>query len=46
MKYYVQFLTLNSKNKIVRALGSDEIFILDERNNVNTMLEDAHKRMY
>lgn len=57
MKYYVQFLTLSSGVKYdngkmvdvdkfpIEAMGSDSVFILDARNNLETMKFDAVKRM-
>ena len=47
MKYHVQFLTTSvvNKNIVVEALGSDAVFILDGRNNLTTMIEDAKLRM-
>ena len=47
MKYYVQFYrhsydTTSSKTEI---LGSNGVYILDGRNNLPTMIEDAKKRI-
>jgi hypothetical protein len=47
MKYYVQFYrhsydTTSSKTEI---LGSNGVYILDGRNNLQTMIEDARKRI-
>jgi len=56
MKYFVQFLVESSGKKFqdgkmvdvakfpVNALGSDGVFILDGRNNLNTMIVDAKQR--
>ena len=58
MKYFAQFLTLSSgqtfkDGKIVTvekfpidALGSDGVFILDGRNNIETMVFDSKIRMH
>ena len=46
MKKYVQFLTQNQNGKIDRALGSDGIFILDGRNTLETMIDDATTRQW
>lgn len=45
MKAYAQFLTTDLSGKIVEALGSDGVFILDGRNNLETMNNDATERM-
>ena len=45
MKYYVQFLKVNGINEIDEMLGSDGVFILDGRNNMNTMINDSKKRI-
>jgi len=45
MKYYVQFLDKNLKGEIGEACGSDGVFILDGRNSLSTMLDDAYERM-
>lgn len=47
MKYYTQFYrpsdtTSNSKTEI---LGSNGVYILDGRNSLPTMIEDARKRI-
>ena len=46
MRYYVQFLQLNTKGIIDTALGSDGVFILDGRNSLSIMVDDAFNRMY
>lgn len=48
MKYYVQFYrhsydTTSSKTEI---LGSNGVYILDGRNNLSTMIEDAKRRIH
>jgi hypothetical protein len=45
MKIFVQFLTLNTKGEVDDLLGSDGVFILDGRNNLNTWIKDAHNRI-
>lgn len=45
MKYYTQFYTKNHNNKIIECLGSDGVFILDGRNNLNTMVADSIDRI-
>ena len=48
MKYHVQFLqeSITCENEVVEALGSDGVFILDGRNSLATMIQDAADRMY
>ena len=41
MKYHVQFMDTSEQE----ALGSDGVFILDGRNNLFTMEQDADERM-
>ena len=43
MKNYVQFQHLVN-GKIVDGCGSDSVFILDGRNNLSTMIQDAEQR--
>jgi hypothetical protein len=45
MKYFVQFLHIR-ENELHENLGSDGVFILDGRNNLNTMKCDAQERMF
>jgi len=45
MKAYVQFLQVNN-NILMESLGSDGVFILDKRNNLETMKCDADIRMH
>ena len=45
MKYYTQFLELQDK-KLVESIGSDSVFILDGRNNLQTMNIDSMLRMH
>ena len=45
MKVYAQFLTININGKLSETLGSDGVFILDGRNNINTWKVDAMVRM-
>ncbi len=45
MKYHVQFLAVGLYGELGEACGSDGVFILDGRNKLDTMIEDAHKRM-
>lgn len=44
MKYYVQFLLVDQHGFIADAIGSDGRFILDGRNNLDTMITDALTR--
>jgi len=46
MKYHVQFLDRQTNGKIYEACGSDGVYILDGRNNLNTMILDAKARAY
>lgn len=46
MKVYAQFLTKDLSGYLVEALGSDGVFILDGRNNVDTWKIDAMMRMH
>jgi hypothetical protein len=47
MKYHVQFLeqSIVDNGLLVEALGSDGVFILDGRNTLETMKEDAMDRL-
>jgi len=45
MKYFVQFKTIDLAGRLTDALGSDGIFILDGRNELGTMVQDAYDRM-
>lgn len=45
MKYYVQYKMRDLAGKVVDAMGSDGVFILDGRNTIATMIEDAKTRM-
>ena len=45
MKYYVEFLEVNS-GTLQGGMGSDAYFILDGRNNIETMKVDAMVRMH
>ena len=42
-KYFVQFGVLTSRG-FEDGIGSDSVFILDGRNKLNTMLDDAINR--
>ena len=44
MKYHVQFMELDLENKLVEALGSDGVMILDGRNAIYNMKADAYKQ--
>jgi len=46
MKFYVQFYTRNLKDHIVELCGSDGVFILDGRNKLSTMIQDAKERIF
>lgn len=45
MTHYLQFLVVN-QNKLSDLLGSDGVFILDGRNNLETMKADAQLRIH
>lgn len=45
MKYFIQFLHVRD-NKLYENLGSDGVFILDGRNNLQTMKCDAQARIH
>lgn len=45
MKAYVQFYDYKLDNTVDEALGSDSVFILDARNNLDTMINDAYERI-
>jgi hypothetical protein len=57
MKYFVQFLTLSSGQTFkdgkminvekfpIEAMGSDGVYILDGRNSLETMKDDAKNRI-
>lgn len=45
MKAFVQFLDKDLSGKIGDACGSDGVFILDGRNNFDTMINDAYERI-
>ena len=47
MKYYVQFTHANDARTRMRdAVGSDGVFILDGRNNLETFKVDAQQQMH
>lgn len=46
MKAFIQFLTTNLEGEIVDQLGSDGVFILDGRNNLQNMINDGYTRDY
>lgn len=46
MKYHVQFLDKDLKGNTVDAMGSDGVFILDGRNTLETMMNDAVDRKH
>ncbi len=47
MLYHAHFKEINCITKeLQEALGSDAIFTLDGRNNIETMIKDAEKRMF
>jgi len=46
MKYYVQFYRALDSNSKTEMLGSDSVFILDGRNSLPTMIEDAKRRIH
>ena len=46
MKAYVQFLSNDTTGKIHEELGSDGVYILDGRNNLETWKCDAIERMH
>lgn len=44
MKYYVQYVAVSPiTNKPYEPCGDRAVLILDGRNNLKTMIEDAHK---
>lgn len=46
MKWYIQFMLLNKKkDTILEAVGSDSVFMLDGRNNLETMALDGIEQM-
>ncbi len=45
MKYFVQFKETGLDGTLHDAMGSDGIFILDGRNNIQTMIQDAYNQM-
>ena len=45
MKYYVQFYRASDPTSKTEILGSDGVYILDGRNSLPTMIEDAKKRI-
>ena len=45
MKRYVQFLETKLDGSIDEALGSDGVFILDGRQNLDTQINDAYERL-
>jgi len=46
MTHYLQFLVVDNNKRLSDLLGSDGVFILDGRNNLNTMKADAQLRMH
>lgn len=46
MKVYAQFLTTDLKGKLIEAIGSSGVYILDGRNNILTQKNDAMVRMH
>lgn len=46
MKYYAQFQEFDLKGNLVDAFGSDGVYILDGRNTLDTMINDAEKQLY
>ena len=42
MKYYAEYFGENGEPQC----GSDSVFILDGRNRLETMIDDAHERMH
>lgn len=42
---YVKFLQENS-GVVMEALGTEGVFILDGRNKLSTMIDDAYERMH
>lgn len=48
MKYYIQFMRAgigSETGQMVEPCGSDSVFILDGRNNLDTMINDGFERM-
>jgi len=45
MKYYTQFLVHDLAGKVIEAMGSDGVFILDGRCGRDTMIQDSRKQM-
>ena len=44
MKYYIQYYDKKLNGEIDESLGSDGVFILDGRNNLNTMINDGYEQ--
>jgi len=45
MKWYVQFFSHKMDGSLGEACGSDSVFILDGRNKLQVMIQDAKKRI-
>lgn len=45
MKYFAEFLDIDLAGEMTKPCGSDSVFILDGRNNLDTMITDAHNRL-
>ena len=46
MRFYAQFLNHDANGKLVHAMASDGVFILDGRNNLETMKQDSRDQMH
>ena len=46
MVYHAHFLELNLANRVVEALGTDAVFILDGRNTLDNMILDTIKQYH
>ena len=46
MKAFIQFYTKNLAGETMEALGTDGVFILDGRNNLDTMIFDGQEQAY
>jgi len=46
MSYYIQFIHYNTiTDSMEEALGSDSVYPLDARLNLNSMIDEGHKQM-
>lgn len=45
MRCYIQFFTRSLDGSLIEACGDSGVFILDARNSINTMKQDAENRV-